>query len=153
MADEKPNPAYRRSGIIRDIIIGVVLLLAALWAIKLFIDRGAEYTPANAPAEGSSGDYLISGEGRDNGVSRDFTVPAGCARQNLDYKATATKDVNSNFVHFRAIDADGDGRDNSGVIDVDPTAAGRALFTLPPGQYAMEIEAYQTRWEYDLTCR
>lgn len=116
------------------------------------IIRTKAASPSSTSTSTQSGTTLVSGSGKGNGVSRDFQVLAGCARQNLTYELTQT-DRDDGWVNFRAVNEDGDGVDSAGPIDIADSPSGTDLWTLSPGTYAIEIDVWHAKWSYKLACR
>lgn len=142
--------------ILRGILIGAIVLgMLALVALTGWVllggaeDMSRDAMPTRRTA---SSKLLYLGAGSGDEVSADFTVPAGCSRQELSYSGTALNDEVS-WVNFRAVDADGRGQGSVGPADLLDAPDGRGLLTLEPGRYAIEVEAWEASWRYELTCR
>lgn len=144
----------------RDAVL-VVVVVAMLAAVALVawvaLGQGArEMGRAAVPTRRSStqaGRILVADSGRSGeDVSPDFNVPASCPRQTLAYEGTPRDDEVS-WAVFRVIDDAGDWQDSVGPVDFIESEDGTGLFSLDPGRYVIEIEAYEAEWRYTLKCR
>jgi hypothetical protein len=140
----------------RNVVLAVVVLgMVAAVALVAWVALGQgarEMGRAAVPTRRSSTLLLSLGNGRGDEVSDDFTVPAGCTRQELAYEGTALDDEVS-WVSFRAVDANGRGQGSVGPNDLLTAPEGSGMLSLSPGVHAIEVESWEAEWRYTLKCR
>lgn len=96
---------------------------------------------------------IFSASGRGNEMGEDFTVPADCPRQSLRYRGELISG-SGGFINFRVYDTAGNPADSAvGPVDLDEEQEGRALWSLGPGAYAVEVTADNADWSYRVQCR
>lgn len=134
----------------------LALLLLALFALVvafLSLSRDDANGRARSTRPASTATTISSGSGSGNKVSRDFTVPNGCNRQELSYRGTQTAG-SGGFINFRVYDTTGFPAGSVGPIDLDEEQSGAAMWTLEPGgAYSVEVTADGAEWSYTLKCR
>lgn len=106
--------------------------------------------------ESSSPRTVISDSGNSDKVSRDFTVSGGCRNGRLEYSGSQIDpDVESSWVNFRIYDVEISeySVESSGTHDLIPTGSGSSRVSLDSGTYYVEVENWNSEWEYTITCR
>jgi hypothetical protein len=127
----------------------IALLLLAL----VIVGCGGGDEP---PRQSTTTTRLVSDSGTGNGVSADFTVPAGCNRQLVEYEATSEEPGEGlGLLHIWPFTVDGERADVSvSSPEVDEQPSGSGYWSLPPGEYYAETDVrFLAEWRYSVTCR
>ena len=134
-------------------LVGVGLVAMFIMAFVLLGGPDDAAGVGGTPTRSTAGQAIVRGSGSGNDVSRDFSVPAGCPRQELAYSGAALDtDVESAWANFRPVDTAGQGM-GATMGDFLESPSGRDIWTLDAGRYALEVEAFNAEWEFKLSCR
>jgi hypothetical protein len=142
-----------KSTLLKAILVFAIAALIAVFLIRWQGGNDAPARPSSSTRPASTTSTLSIGSGSGNEVSRDFTVPRNCARQELSYRGTQTES-SGGFINFRVYDDTGFPAGSVGPIDLDEEQSGAALWTLDAGTtYGIEVTADGAEWSYTLKCR
>ena len=142
----------------KNTLVKAVFVFAAAALLAVFLIRwqgggGGAGRSSSSTRPASTTPTLSIGSGSGNEVSRDFTVPRNCARQELSYRGTQTES-SGGFINFRVYDDTGSPAGSVGPVDLDEEQSGAALWTLDAGTtYSIEVTADGAEWSYTLKCR
>lgn len=167
---EIPQPQPKQPSAIRNqfIAAGIIVVLALLGLVALsLIQNRAEPSVANQIARTRTArqsvaapqvyhGQVMDGSGRNDIVSDEFRLPAGCSKPILYFDGRAIdRDVDVAFVNFRFYDEEitDYAVDSSGPHDLVPTGEGSDRLRIEAGHtYYIEISAFNANWSYHVDC-
>lgn len=137
-------------------------LLLVLFFVLLIASCSREATmrrieeELQAPSGSSAPLTVIRETGRSDQVTDDFVISGSCANGRLEYSGSQIdSDVDSAWVNFRVYDVDISeySLETSGPHDLIPTGSGSTRVSLDAGTYYVEVENYNSEWEFSIVCR